>query len=81
MQSLFGWKHTEQEQIVTILDQLAAQGLSPMFVSIYQRFRSQGFLKAFELLEGTMLVALDGTVSTVFKRSDYPWCSTLRLLM
>jgi hypothetical protein len=76
-QSLFGLENIPSvEQIRNILDQLAAEGLSSVFVSIYQALQVQGYLKAFELLDGNLLVALDGTEYYSSQKVSCPCCST-----
>jgi hypothetical protein len=76
-QSLFGLENIPSvEQIRNILDQIAAQGLSPVFVSLYQALQAQGYLKAFELLDGNLLVALDGTEYYSSQKVSCPCCST-----
>lgn len=47
-----------------------------MFVSIYQALQVQGYLKAFELLDGNLLVALDGTEYYSSQKVSCPCCST-----
>ena len=61
-QSLFGLTQIPSvAQIRNILDQLAAAGLFPVFVSLYRTLLAQGYLQRFERLGGNLLVALDGT--------------------
>ena len=61
-QSLFRLEQIPSvEQIRNILDLIAAPGLFGAFVSIYQSLKQQGYLQRFEILDGNLLVALDGT--------------------
>jgi hypothetical protein len=75
-QSLFGLeKIPSVEQIRNILDQLAAQGLFPVFISLYQALQVQGHLQAFAQLDGNLLVALDGTDYYSSQKVSCPCCS------
>jgi hypothetical protein len=76
-QSLFGLeKIPSVEQIRNILDKIAAQGLSQVFVRIYQALQAQGYLQAFKLQGGNLLVALDGTDYYSSHKVSCPCCST-----
>jgi hypothetical protein len=76
-QSLFGLATIPSvEQIRNILDKLAAQGLSEVFVKVYQRLQGQGYLQAFEQLGGNLLVALDGTEYYSSQKISCACCST-----
>lgn len=75
-QSLFGLeKIPSVEQIRNILDQIAAQGLFKVFISIYQALHQQGYLRGFETLAGNLLVALDGTDYYSAQKISCPCCS------
>ena len=50
-QSLFGLETIPSvEQIRNILDRIAAQGLSTVFINIYHGLHQQGYLRGFETL-------------------------------
>jgi hypothetical protein len=48
-------------QIKNILDGVAVRHLVPIFIWVYQALQSQGRLKSYEVLDGQLLVGLDGT--------------------
>jgi hypothetical protein len=48
-------------QIRNILDKINPNMLFEIFISIYQMLKSKGFLKQYEVLDGQLLVPLDGT--------------------
>jgi hypothetical protein len=48
-------------QIKNILDGIAVRHLVPIFIWVYQALQSQGTLKSYEVLDGQLLVGLDGT--------------------
>ncbi|UXE60301.1 MAG: hypothetical protein KA717_32685 [Woronichinia naegeliana WA131] len=76
-QSLFGLeKIPTVEQIRNIVDGVAASSLFPLFGLIYQALRSMGFLKAYEILRGNLLVAMDGTNYYSSEKVNCPCCST-----
>jgi len=76
-QSLFGLEQIPSvEQIRNILDKLSASGLSRVFVSIYHRLEAQGYLERFQVLDGHLLVALDGTEYYSSQKVSCPCCST-----
>ena len=76
-QSLFGLeKIPSVEQIRNILDQLAAEGLSDVFTSVYRSLEQQGYLRRFEVLGHHLLVALDGTEYYSSQKVSCPCCST-----
>ncbi len=76
-QSLFGLETIPSvEQIRNILDRLAADGLSSVFTSIYQRLDQQGYLRQFEVVGQHVLVALDGTEYYSSQKVSCPCCST-----
>ena len=76
-QSLFGLEQIPSvEQIRNILDQLAVSGLSSVFINIYQALQGQGYLQRFQVLDGHLLVALDGTEYYSSQKVSCPCCST-----
>ncbi|MEM9007422.1 MAG: ISNCY family transposase, partial [Cyanobacteria bacterium P01_F01_bin.86] len=76
-ESLFGLTEIPSvEQIRNILDQIAAAGLFRVFDTIYQALEQQGYLKSFETLGSTLLVALDGTEYYSSQNISCPCCST-----
>lgn len=61
-QTLFGVvKIPTDAQIRNILDKINPNMLFEIFISIYQMLKSKGFLKQYEVLDGQLLVPLDGT--------------------
>ena len=48
-------------QLKNVLDGVAAKLLWPIFGWIYQALEAQGHLKAYEVLDGQLLIGLDGT--------------------
>jgi hypothetical protein len=48
-------------QIRNILDKINPNMLFEVFISVYQMLKSKGFLKQYEVLDGQLLVPLDGT--------------------
>jgi hypothetical protein len=61
-QRLFGLtKLPTNNQLKNVLDGVAAKLLYPVFIRIYQALASQGILKSYEVLEGQLLIGLDGT--------------------
>lgn len=61
-QTLFGVvKIPTDNQIRNILDKINPKMLFEVFISVYQILKSKGFLKQYEVLEGQLLVPLDGT--------------------
>ena len=65
-QSLFGLTNIPSvEQIRHILDTLPASGLSGVFISNYEQLEDQKYLRGFEVIGKHLLVALDGTNTTV----------------
>ncbi|MEM9005738.1 MAG: ISNCY family transposase [Cyanobacteria bacterium P01_F01_bin.86] len=75
-QSLFGLTEIPSlEQIRNVLDQIAATGLFGVFDRIYQALEQQGYLKSFETLGSTLLVALDGTEYYSSQSISCPCCS------
>lgn len=75
-QSLFGLTQIPSvAQIRNILDQLAAAGLFPVFISLYRTLLAQGYLQRFERLGGNLLVALDGTEYYSSQQVSCPCCS------
>ena len=61
-QSLFRLEQIPSvEQIRNILDLVAPSGLFGVFERVYQSLKQQGTLERFEILDGNLLVALDGT--------------------
>lgn len=76
-QSLFGLAQIPSvEQIRNILDQLAAQGLFAVFVSLYRTLQAQGYLDRFKRLGNSLLVALNGTEYYSSQKVTCPCCST-----
>ena len=76
-ESLFGLTQIPSlEQIRNILDQVAATNLFEIFDRIYQALEQQGYLKSFEVLGSTLLVALDGTEYYSSQSISCPCCST-----
>lgn len=76
-ESLFGLTQIPSlEQIRNILDQVAATNLFKIFDRIYQALEQQGYLKSFEVLGSTLLVALDGTEYYSSQSISCPCCST-----
>lgn len=75
-ESLFGLTDIPSvEQIRNVLDQIAASGLFGVFDSIYDALDHQGYLKGFETLSSTLLVALDGTEYHSSQSISCPCCS------
>lgn len=75
-QSLFGLVQIPSvAQIRNILDQIAAQQLCPVFERLYQTLQRQGHLEPFKVLEGSLLVALDGTDYYSSQKVSCPCCS------
>ena len=61
-QRLFGLaKIPTNNQLKNVLDGVAAKLLFPIFIWVYQRLAAQGILKSYEVLEGQLLIGLDGT--------------------
>jgi Transposase DDE domain len=61
-QTLFGLERLPAvPQIRNVLDGIAAQWLFGVFGSVYQALIRGGYLKAYEVLDGHLLVTLDGT--------------------
>jgi hypothetical protein len=61
-QSLFGLEQIPTMlQIRNILDKVAAQELFAVFGWVYQTLQREGHLRAYQCLEGHLLVTLDGT--------------------
>lgn len=61
-QSLFGLKAIPTTaQMRNILDQIPAQELNEVFIWVYRQLHQEGYLKAYEGLNGHLCVALDGT--------------------
>ena len=74
-QSLFGLETIPSvEQIRNILDRIAAQGLSTVFINIYHGLHQQGYLRGFETLGRNLLVALDGTDYYSSQKISCPCC-------
>lgn len=75
-QSLFGLGQIPSvEQIRNILDQILASHLSGVFEQVYGRLYECGYLKGFEVLDGHLLVALDGTEYYSSQTLSCPCCS------
>ena len=64
------------EQIRNVLDGIEEQGLNQVFERVYQAMRSQGYLKAYENLEGNLLIALDGTEYYSSQKISCSCCSS-----
>jgi hypothetical protein len=71
-QTLFGLERLPTvPQIRNVLDGIVSQQLFGVFGSVYQALIRGGYLKAYEVLEGHLLVTLDGTE---YFRSDQVHC-------
>lgn len=76
-QTLFGLERIPTvEQMRNLLDGSAARQLFVVFEWIYRALNAQGYLRAFELLEHNLLVALDGTEYYRSQKIHCPCCST-----
>jgi hypothetical protein len=76
-QTLFGLERIPTvEQMRNLLDGIAARHLFVVFEWIYRALNAQGYLRAFELLEHNLLVALDGTEYYRSQKIHCPCCST-----
>lgn len=61
-QRLFGLnKIPSNNQIRNVIDGVAVKLVIPIFVWIYEILYSQGWLKSYEVLDGQLLIGLDGT--------------------
>lgn len=61
-QTLFGVnKIPTDNQIRNILDKIKPSALFEVFASVYRLLKSQGLLKAYQVLGGQLLIPLDGT--------------------
>ena len=76
-QSLFGLARIPSvEQMRKVLDGVNAGALSKVFEWVYQALKEQGYLKAYETLDGNLLVALDGTEYYSSQKISCPCCSS-----
>lgn len=61
-QRLFGLAELPtNNQLKNVLDGVAAKLLFPVFIWVYQALAAQGLLKSYEVLDGQLLIGLDGT--------------------
>lgn len=77
VQTLFGvGSIASNNQIGNILDRITPVVLFPLFGVIYQLLSTSGYLKAYEVLEQTLLVSLDGTNYFSSDKIHCACCST-----
>lgn len=75
-ESLFGIEHIPcDNQIRTLLDPLAPCHLFSMFTTVFEALEQCGELDPFRVLEGNLLVSLDGTQYFSSKKIHCPNCS------
>lgn len=75
-QTLFGlFNIPTVAQIRNVLDGIAATSLFPVFGWIYQALKERNYLKFFEILNGQLLVALDGCEYHSSSKVSCPCCS------
>jgi len=75
-QTLFGVVNIPTvAQIRNVLDGIAAASLFPVFGWIYQALKERNHLKPFEILEGQLLIALDGCEYHTSSKVNCPCCS------
>ncbi|MGK7887877.1 MAG: ISNCY family transposase, partial [Leptolyngbyaceae cyanobacterium] len=76
-QTLFGLEQIPTvEQIRNILDLIAAKSLFVVFDWVYQALKAGQYLKGFEIMEGQLLVTLDGSEYHRSETIHCPRCST-----
>ncbi|MBF2027661.1 MAG: ISNCY family transposase, partial [Oscillatoriales cyanobacterium C42_A2020_001] len=76
-QTLFGLGQIPTvPQIRNILDQLAATLLFGVFEQVYRALRQEGYLQAYQCLDGQLLVTLDGTQYFSSQKIECQGCST-----
>jgi hypothetical protein len=78
-QTLFGiFNIPTVAQIRNVLDGIAAASLFPVFGWVYQALKERHYLKSFEILNGQLLVVLDGCEYHSSSKVNCPCCSQRR---
>ncbi len=80
VQGLFGvHKIPSDNQIRNLLDPVSPTALCPLYRQILKSLEQQGKLKSFQVLENTLLIALDGVEYFSSQKIHCPQCSTKTL--
>jgi len=75
-QTIFGVHQIPStSQIGNLLDPIAPESLYPLLASVGDRLYSQGYLKPFQSIGGTFLLAFDGTDCFSSEKISCPCCT------
>ncbi len=78
-QSLFGVHEIPSDNhLRTLLDETPASTLNPVFDAVFQALQGAGIVEDYRVLNGTLLLALDGTRYFSSQTLHCPQCSTTR---